>query len=412
MPQHRSINRAISQLLVGAVLLVTLIYSLLILLYSWVIEDNIFNRQVRDEALYIQQIYATTGTVAQPRAAYMSLHPNWQGLPQKFKQQQQLKPDKIEFELDNGGTLHVQIFKLGGHVQVLAADVAAFEVSRDYLPRTIVWLGLISVLFCLVVALIALYRAKQITEPLNRLAEQVASNKSIESIEIAGQYPNNEIGLLAQRIKDTFARLTKAWAREANFTKDVSHEIRTPVTVAKNILQKPVAQVSSSEWQQLKEANLRLEQTTETLLALARNESTTTETTNLTALLEHCLLTNKDVNHTHKGQAIEFELDTPEDIWREVNKNLVEILFNNILSNIVHYQSGNKVAIQLTESKIQFSNSYQQPLPDEPLKSGARGMQSQGIGHGLSLIKRIAEVYSWQVEIETSGQTFNLNILI
>lgn len=410
MQKYQSISLSISRLLFSVMLTVTVIYSTFILVYSWIIEDNIFNRQVIDEASYIQQEYAKSGQVISPRPFYMNLHHDWQGLPSEFKTEYQQNPDKVEYELSDGTTVHIQVFELGLNTYVLTANVAQYEVSRDFLPTVIIWLIGFSLLCCIVVVLIGLKKAKKVTQPLNQLASQLTDDLAVEDVNIEGQYPNNEIGFLAEKIKNTIERLTQALSREANFTKDISHEIRTPVAIGKNILSKSKEVISNKEWKQLVAANLRIEKITETLIALARNESTETTQCNITALLEECLLTNSDVNHTEKGKAIKFDVESEEDIFRQVNPNLVSILLNNILSNIVHYTSGDKVSILLSRGSIRFENSYQLAIPNEPLKAGSKGVTSQGLGQGLSLIKRIAELYEWNVRVQTTDQAFVLVI--
>lgn len=406
-----SINKAISKLLVLVVLLITVIYSLLILVYSWLIEDNIFNRQVLNEASYIKQVYQSSGKVVSPRIAYMSLHRNWEGLPIAFKTQHEIKPDQVEFDAGNEGTVHIHIFELDNVVYALASNVSAFEVSRDYLPRVLIWLGIFSIICCSLVASVTYFSARKITKPLEALADEVSTKSDSDKVRIEGQYPNNEIGVLASCLKDTFEKFYLALSRETHFTKDVSHEIRTPVAIAKNILEKPLAEVSALEWQKLNETNFRVEQVTETLLALARNESTEKQLTNITATLEQCILNNADIKYTPKGQNIEFEILEQQDVYKEVNPNLISILLNNILSNIIHYSSANTVTINVAKSGIEFRNYYRQPLPESPLESGNKGLQSQGIGHGLNLIKRIAEIYNWQITLDTDKQVFRLTIV-
>ncbi len=408
----RSINAELSQLLVTVVLAISLFYSMLLLAYSWMVEDNIFNRQVYDEATYIQEVYQATGDLIDPRPSYMTLHEDWRGLPQQFKEEQRSKPDKIEFQHPDGRTVHIQLFTLGNTVYVLAADVEGYEVSREFLPGVLWLLALLSVFLCVVVAVIALRKARKITYPLNQLANQVASEKNVEDIVISGDYPGNEIGQLAEIMQNTFERLTQTLIRETHFTKDVSHEIRTPVAISRNILAKPMLQVSDDEWQTLRDANVRLEQTTETLLALARKESTLVTRTNLTALFEQCLLNNPDINYSDKGQNIAFEIACDKDIFRAVNRNLVSILFNNVLSNIVHYTAGYSVSVLIDETEITFTNHYQKQPPTDPLKSGEKGESSQGMGHGLSLIQRIADVYSWHVQVDVADRTFQLTLHI
>jgi hypothetical protein len=146
----RSLPTAITSLVVGLALSITLIYSLLLLAYSWLVEDNIFNRLVASEAAYIEQIYSEQGQIVQPRSSFMTLHKNWQKVPNIIIQQHQLKPSQIEFSLDDGRTLHINKFVLANDEYVLLADVAGLEVGRDYLPSVISWLVVIAILLCFI----------------------------------------------------------------------------------------------------------------------------------------------------------------------------------------------------------------------------------------------------------------------
>lgn len=413
-----SIQSEISKLVVGAVLLVALAFSSFIFLYSWLIEDNIFNRQVTGEANYIKQNFALTGKVIQPRTAYMSLHANWQGLPSKAQLKYMQDPKLVELTDIEGRTLHIQVFSLGQVEYVLAADVAGFEVSKDYFPFALSWLGLMIFITCVLVAGLALFKARRITQPLNKLTAQIAGNTqsgeptnlALGNIQIDEHYPDNEIGFLAKTTRQVLAGLTEAWNRETNFTKDVSHEIRTPVAVSKNILAKPLSEIDQLQWQQLRTENIRIEQITQTLLALARNESTQIKQVNVTALVEHCLLTNLDINQSSKGQAIKFNIAQQPDIFKLVNENLVELMLNNLLSNIVHYSSAQQVEIKITEDVLTLKNSHNSQVPQQLSKSGEKGELSQGLGHGLNIVERIAEVYNWQVRTEITQDTFTLHI--
>ena len=405
-----SINTEISKLLVGVVLFVALFFSSLIFLYSWMIEDNIFNRQVADEADFIQQTYDISGQVTSPRPAYMSLHPNWQGLPTEFQLRFKQDPNLVEVRYADGRTVHIQVIKLANIDHVLVADVEGYEVSRDYFSSAVVWVGVIILVTCFLVALVALIKAKKITNPLNKLAEQVAKNESLQATYIGNDYPNNEIGLLANKIREVLINLSNAWNREVNFTKDVSHEIRTPVAVSKNILAQPLSKITDVEWQQLQTENLRIEQITQTLLALARDESTHTKRVNLTALIEHCLLTNLDINHTEKGKAIRFQLVHEQDVFKQINQHLIEIMVNNLLSNIVHYSSAADVSIKVTDTYMSLQNSFQGQVPTQPNLSGQKGALSQGLGHGLNIVERIAEVYEWSIDLDVNESTFTLTI--
>ena len=151
-----SIRVALLKLVTGLVLLLTLGYSLLVLVYAWVVEDNIFNRLVNEEAAYIQQHYQQSGNVTPPRPAFMQLYQGWQALPETLYQSYLREPMRVEYRLEDGKTVHLQVLQLGGQPYVLLADVAAFEVSRELSPLLAITLLLLLLLCLLVVLPVAL----------------------------------------------------------------------------------------------------------------------------------------------------------------------------------------------------------------------------------------------------------------
>ena len=413
----QSIRVALLKLVTGLVLLLTLGYSLLVLVYAWVVEDNIFNRLVSEEAAYLQQHYQQSGMVNPPRPAFMQLYQGWQALPETLYQSYLREPMRVEYRLEDGKTVHLQVLQLGGQPYVLLADVAAFEVSRELSPLLASTLLLLLLLCLLVVLPVALLLARQITDPVLHLAAAVQDPAlPVLAPGFASQFPKNEIGTLAQAIADNQNFLQQALARESNFTKDISHEIRTPLSVLKNLLAHANhgathgTALSVPERQAFTQAVLTLEQTTETLLALARAESVTQQRFNLTELLEQTLLQHYALNHSAAGQRLQLDLQLAEAVWVVANPSLCQILLQNLLTNLLQYASEPEVDIKLSAVQLVISNSFSLPLPSDPLRSGQRTKASTGIGQGLSLIQRICEVQHWQLQLANDAQKFEITI--
>ena len=411
--QVGSIQKTISRFFVIFTLALAACYSLLILIYSWVIEDNIFNRLVMNEASFIKQLYEESGEISTPRASYMKLHLGWDSLPAEVVSQFKHKPNQIEFQLQSGETMHIHVLLLGGEEHILAANVGQFEVSRDYLPHITGYLLIILFGLSLIALFIAWTVASKITSPVKKLASEVSVVAEGGLAKgFAADYPNNEIGLLANTIESSVLKLQAALERESHFTKDVSHELRTPITVLKNLHSqlKPGQELQGEEVRQLGDAVLALEQMTQTLLALARNESSSLVELELVEIIEFCLLNHHGLNHTEKGQQLEIIPDWSETCLVNGNQQLIEILFDNIISNAVNYASDSKLLIRLRQGALIFKNTFEQ-MPDENvLESGVKGNQSHGIGQGLSLIQRICQRFNWHMSIEQSDNKFCLMI--
>jgi light-regulated signal transduction histidine kinase (bacteriophytochrome) len=164
---------------------------------------------------------------------------------------------------------------------------------------------------------------------------------------------------------------------------------------------------------QMRSATQKLTQTTDVLLALARNESSIAQSVSLNRLIEDCVLNHFALNHSQKGLSLELEIDMPNDeVMIIANRNLLEILVNNLLSNVVAHASEKDVQLRISKSSIRMTNYFAHPLPLNLTSSGSKAANSTGIGQGLSLIERICTACGWTmyVEIDTEQQRFSVVI--
>lgn len=415
--ESNSIARAITLLVLGLTFTLTLIYSLLIFAYSWMIEDNIFNRLVNSEARYIKEQYKATSKVPETRFPFMVLHKDWQGVPINIVEGYRLEPQRVEYPLAststaNNSTAHIQVLKLDGLDYVLLADVSGYEVSRDFLPNAMKLLLAITSILILVVVIIAYLAGRRIVKPLIRLAANIASQpNSPASSDFIQSLPPNEIRTVAKSINQSFSKLNSALQRESNFTRDISHEIRTPVTVLKNALSdKGSGKLSLDQLQKAVNSCSDIELITETLLALARNESAQKTRFKLDHLVEDTLLKHYELNQTSKGQELSIDLNLSSDVAVLANQNLTEILLNNVITNAILYSTSKDIAIELTDSQLIFSNQCEDYVPSDVLTSGVKGRKSSGLGHGLSLIERICDVNGWSISTTHESTSFALTI--
>lgn len=411
-PNH-SISAAITRLVFGTAFVISLLFSLLVILYAWVIEDNIFNRLVAAEARHIEAIYLTESRIVQPRTAFMRLHGDWVDLPNEILPIWRSEPERVEFTLNNGKTLHIKVLVLGGQQYILTADVEQFEVTGDFITGVSFWLGAFGLLLCILLSTCAWWFAKRLLRPLSHLVEDL-NNLPQTNIQpgFAQDYPDNEVHILAKTIEAQFIALDSALQRETHFTRDVSHEIRTPISIQKNILATASDRgtLSKDDIQALQESNLQLESITKTLLALARNESTLTTKLNLSECLENIILHHFQLNSTRKGQAVKLDLSLPENLWIETNQILVEILISNLISNAVNYATCHPCSIRLDHQGLSFENRYKQLPPGNVEWAGTKGSDSQGIGQGLNLIQRICDALGWQMTTTTKQGQFKVMI--
>ena len=116
-------------------------------------------------------------------------------------------------------------------------------------------------------------RAIRPIEAISATAVKIAGGDLSQRINAADT--ESELGRLAGVLNSTFARLEAAFAQQARFTSDASHELRTPVSVILSQTQTALSRErTSSEYREALEAcqraARRMRKLTESLLELAR----------------------------------------------------------------------------------------------------------------------------------------------
>ena len=115
----------------------------------------------------------------------------------------------------------------------------------------------------------------EITKPFTSLAKVLAHDSSFDCVKekITGE-PTYESQLTLAAVNQYRARIREFLTREQSFTRYISHELRTPMTVIKGAtsLLKNVDQPQvTKQCTRINQAIDNMEQLTQTLLLLARN---------------------------------------------------------------------------------------------------------------------------------------------
>lgn len=401
MPIKHSIARRIQRVFLVFATITTACFSLLILGYSWVIEDNIFNRLVAREADFIAAHHARTGEVVEPRPAFMTLYAGgWDDLPESVRRQRHADPRRIEFQVGRATTIHTREIPLGQQVAVLAANVSDYEVSRDYLPVVSLWL-LAGVALCsLLAAWIAWLVARSAVLPLRRLTETVDAAKRI-GVEagFAARFGEDEVGFLAQTIESGMIHLQSALAREKDFTRDVSHELRTPTAVLALLADELDREkhLSPASKDLFRNTVVKLDQTIKTLLALARQENIALQETALLPILE-----DRIINHFELANdaAFDLQLAVPAQLKVVCNPHLVAILCDNVLTNAIRYASEPWLRIHADAEGLLFENATASENPEA----------TKGIGQGMSLMQRVCDRFQWRMTVERTATRYAVRI--
>lgn len=390
-------------------LLLCALFSGVNFLVAFTLEDRVFEQLLADEGHYLVTGYQTDGRWPRPRQEKFSLHLNLDSLPADIGPVLREEPGRSEFFGRQGRHYHLRQLSVDG--AMLVAEVSGDLLVRPRTPAILLGLGLLTLVMMLLGCGLAYCFARRALAPLARLEAQVAvADPNSIPQGFATAYPPNEIGVLATALDAALGRVRSFVEREVQFTRDASHELRTPITVvagAAELLQASadlpgkdralVARIAT--------ANAEMSQTVEALLTLARGESARRqiEPVALLPLVEKTVLQQ---GYLLDNKEVELVVTVPPSASIGLPPGVGAILLTNLVANAFRYTLEGEVWIGFEHGRLSVADTGQGIAPElkdnitEPL---VKGENSQGFGIGLSIVQRLCDAYGLVLSIENPG---------
>ncbi len=394
---------------------ISLIFSLLNFLFVYAVEDQFFEQLLQEETQYIQDNWQKKARAIEPQNSFMQLYDGVENFPQDLSSAYKQHPLQSEYSGDEGRHYHLSY--IDSSDKILVAEVSHYLVVRPIRANILTVLVLLSILMISLALLISYLMAKRATMPLTELADLLI-NTSPENLptNFSQNFPNNEIGLLANKLEEVMLRIKNFIHREQHFTRDTSHELRTPVTIIKNaieLLEQKKPNVEEKVFiERIALANNQMEQTITTLLSLAR-ENENTASTNEVLLLPSIERTIIDQSIFLKNKDIELELNVSPEANVQCSSTVLQILLNNLLSNAFQYTDHGYIYISF-ENKVlsvgDTSGGIDEEIKGNVMDTLVRSKQSQGFGIGLSLVKRLCETYQLTLSLSSTNKGVTVSI--
>jgi two-component system phosphate regulon sensor histidine kinase PhoR len=263
-------------------------------------------------------------------------------------------------------------------------------------------------------------------EPL--LIERMGPDSSLSLMMQAFPFGQNRHLLLIQNVTD----LQKADAMRRDFVANVSHEMRTPITVLMGFLETVQSLELAKEqrdqyFEMMMSQAQRMKSLVEDLLTLANLEANTQPAvTNVVKSETLMALLRNDAEALSKGKhQFSFEIDSTQNILGDEREILSA--FSNLVSNAIRYTpDGGKINVKWSvnhQGQGEFAVSDTGPgIASEHLSrlterfyrvDRSRSRDTGGTGLGLAIVKHIASRHQTQLMIESTpgkGSTFMLRI--
>lgn len=219
--------------------------------------------------------------------------------------------------------------------------------------------------------------------------------------------PADEVG---EAVEKYLNRLYGFIDRERSFTADVSHELRTPVAIIQGAVEiiredANLNEAQRTRFERIDRAAGEMAQLIRALLLLAREQSPERPTETNCNVAEVVRDSVEKHRYLLRDKATDVEMAITAEPRLAAEPVLLSIVIGNLIRNAFSFTEGGRVMIVLEGDRLAVTDTGRGIGRDElrhVFRRYYRGGASQGTGIGLSLVKRICDVYGWSIAIESS----------
>lgn len=267
-------------------------------------------------------------------------------------------------------------------------------------------------------------RAMKPVDEIIGTARRIEAGNLTEQIKIKTH--NDEIGKLARTFNDMLLRLKKNFDVLANFSQNVSHELKTPLTVMKSGIEINIREDRSpSEYRELMVSLLEeIDQMTkiidDLLLTSLSNTESIKETFTQINISTLILQTIDFLGILATDKMVLLEHNIQKGITITGNEKLLKRAFSNVIDNAIKFTPSNKrifisvikegasVVIDIKDQGIGIKRDEIPKIFDRFY----RGKTANTVGHGLglSIVKWIVELHKGIIDITSTSEGTNFQI--
>jgi signal transduction histidine kinase len=212
-----------------------------------------------------------------------------------------------------------------------------------------------------------------------------------------------DVASLVRGLHGFAARIAGYNQRERNFTRDASHELRSPLTVIKMSVDMLGEEESLSDFgvrsvQRIKRAAREMEVLVEALLMLAREpDASDSERFVVNDLLRPQLATARDLL---AGRPIELLLEESDRFAVQGSPQAFSVLCWQLIRNACQQTEKGVVVVRVAPGVVSVSNHADIYLSGD----GSRPVRLSGVdrhGFELAIAQRISDRFGWPLELQT-----------
>jgi signal transduction histidine kinase len=382
-----------------------------------VLEDVLIRRALKDETAHYIKLLDVNPNASEPNTFNMKgyLQRPAQPLAATFPTELiNLTPGFHNLHLKNGERPLVLVTQSQYGVLTLVFD----QQNVGKLALLFGLVPLVLVLTFIYLASLTAYRfSKRAISPVIWLANEVSRwdpKNPRETDLVAEKLPSDlegETQVLAEALSGYIKRIDELVERERTFTRDASHELRSPLTIIKLACE---MLLSDDRIDKFTERNVRrieassrdMEALIEAFLLLARDAESglPAEELSINLLIEdeieraQPLLAQKNVQLNFIAQH-ELRLHAPAKV--------VGVMVGNLIRNACRYTDQGTVTVAIVDQSVNVADTGRGMSEDDlsqifqPFFRG-QGAPRGGHGVGLTIVRRLSDRYKWPVEMTST----------
>ncbi len=271
---------------------------------------------------------------------------------------------------------------------------------------------LVGIAALMTAAAMAWWLARVVLGPVQALARCVSAvDPDRPRLPLVAAGVDKEIAQIAHAFERTLVRYDDMVERERAFTRDASHELRTPIAVMLTGIELLEGQAGLStqdrtRLDRIRSAAEQMRALTEGLLFLARQSGTFgDERTNVAEVVQDAIRIQR-LAQPLRGDELRLEMGEPCHLT--VPRGLLLCVVNNLLRNALEHAGGRGVEVRLARQSLSVADrgaGITPALAAHIFERHVRGAHSAGEGLGLFIVKRICDRLGWCITVETATDT-------
>ena len=222
---------------------------------------------------------------------------------------------------------------------------------------------------------------------------------------------DDEVGELAAALAWFAHRLNEYMERERHFTRDASHELRSPLTViqmASDVLLQgtSLGEPERRAVERIRRSARDMEELTAAFLLLARESETGLPTE--TVCINDVVATELErALPLAEGRPVALQIEARCSLTIDAPEKVLSVLIGNLLRNAVAYTNEGRVRVEIQADAVVIEDTGV-GLPagriremGQPFVRGPTGRPGYGVG--LTIVRRLSDRFGWPVEFTSQA---------